>query len=116
SVSRVCLSAPRRDGLSRPTGDEPAFREHVYNLRADVLLLRLYLRVKPKAAYYVHRETLRNPGGAELLSALQDDRATNVEIRKSSASSDTVTLCKYYKDRGDSLAPVQELPRDALGR
>src|SRR5262249_48829264 len=94
----------------------PAFREHVFNLQADVLLLRLHLRAKPKSRYYVRRETVKDPGSGELLGTLRDGRATNVEVRKSSASSDTVTVSRYYQDPGATPSRVLELPRDALGR
>jgi hypothetical protein len=116
TIIRVVLYDPRRDCIIAPTRAEPAFRDYLFNLQADVLLLRLYLRVKPKSRYYVHRQTLLNPNSSELVSALQDSRATNVEIRKSRASSETVTVSRYYKDPGETPSPVLELPRDALGR
>jgi hypothetical protein len=116
TISRVVVYDPVRDTLSALNRDGAAFQDHVYNLQAEVLLVRLYLRVKPKSRYYVHRQTLRNPGSGELLRALRDGQATNVEIRKSRASSDTVTVYKYYKDPGETPSPVLELPRDALGR
>jgi hypothetical protein len=116
TILRVVLYDPARDRLIAASRDKPAFRDHVYNLHADVLLLRLSLHVKPKARYYVQRQTLQNPGSDELLEALQDGRATNVEIRKSRASSDTVTVSRYYTDPRATPGPVLELPRDALGR
>jgi hypothetical protein len=116
TITRVVLYDPVHDRMIAATRDEPAFREYVYNLRADVLLLRLYLRVKPRSRYYVHRQTLKDPGSGEILSALRDVRATNVEIRKSRASSDTVTVSRYYRDPGHTASGVLELPRDALGR
>ena len=51
-----------------------------------------------------------------LLTALRDQRATNVEVRKAQASSSKVQLCKYYNDPGAAQSPVLELPRDSLGR
>jgi hypothetical protein len=116
TITRVVLYDPVRDRLIAASRDEPAFREYVYNPRADVLLLRLYLRVKPRSRYYVHRQTLKDPGSGELLSALRDGRAANVEIRKARAASDTVTVSRYYHDPGQTPSPVLELPRDALGR
>ncbi len=116
TITRVVLYDPVSDRLIAANRDEPAFREYVFNLQADVLLLRLYVRVKPRSRYYIHRETLKYPASGELLSALLDGCAANVEIRKGSASSDTVTVARYYKDPGDTPSPVLELPRDALGR
>jgi len=116
TITSVVLYDPVRDRLLAATRDEPAFREHVYNLRSEVLLLRLRCRVKPKSKYYVRRMECENPGSAQLLDDLRDTRATNVEIRKASASGRRVRVNKYYNDPGAAESPVLELPRDALGR
>ena len=116
TITSVVLYDPVSDRLLAATRDEPAFREHVYNLKSDVLLLRLRIRVKPKSKYYVRREERDNPGSAELLADLRDTRATNVEIRKASAAGSSVRVNKYYNDPGTADSPVLELPRDALGR
>ena len=116
TITRAVLYDPRGDRILCVDSDDPAFRDGVYNLAADVLVLRLYLRVKPKARYFIRKEELANPSGAELLDALRDSRAANVEIRKASANATAVTLCKYFHDPGDSTGPVLELPRDTLGR
>ncbi len=116
TITRVQLYDPVRDRVLTANRDEPDFREYVFNLQADVLLLRLELRVKPRARYFVRRETLKNPGSAELLDILSDVRSANVELRKANAAADTVTVSRYDNDPGDSAAPALELPRDALGR
>jgi hypothetical protein len=116
TIASVVLYDPVTDRLIAATRDEPAFREHVYNLKSDVLLLRLRLRVKPKSKYYVRQEERDNPSSAELLDDLRDTRATNVEIRKAKASGSGVRVNKYYKDPGSAEAPALELPRDSLGR
>jgi hypothetical protein len=116
TITRVVLYDPVRDRLLVARPDEPAFREHVYNLRADVLLLRLYLRVKPKSHYYLRQQELDSPCSAELLSALRDEQATNVEVRKSSAAGGKVQVFKYYKDPAQAQSPVLDVPRDSLGR
>jgi hypothetical protein len=116
TITHVILYDPLSDRLIAADRDEPAFRDHLYDLGADVLLLRLYLQVAPKAPYFVERQTLEGPGADEILAALQDCQAANVEIRKSSASSEAVTLCKYYRDPGQSSGGAMEIPRDALGR
>src|SRR5262249_14954981 len=51
TITKVLLYDPVRDRLIVTRRDEPAFREHAYNLEVDVLLLRLYVRVKPKSRY-----------------------------------------------------------------
>src|SRR5262249_298332 len=116
TITRVILYDPVTDRFIAASRNEPAFRECVYNLQADVLLLRLCLKVKPKSRYFVHREDVTKPSSQELLAALQDLQATNVEIRQSRACSDKVTVSKYYKALEGTTSPVIELPRDRLGR
>ncbi len=115
TITRAVLYDSRTDRLIATTRDEPAFRDHVYDLRADVLLLRLYVQVKAKSPYHVSTELVRNPSSAVLLDALQDGRATNVEIRKANAARDAVAICKYYGKSGDTPAVALASPRDALG-
>jgi hypothetical protein len=50
------------------------------------------------------------------MAALNDQRATNVEIRQAHAASGRVTVARYYTDLGETDSPALELPRDALGR
>ncbi len=116
TIAGVVLYDPGRDRLVAARCADAAFREHVYDLGADVLLLRLYLRVKPKARYFVERQTLDRPGAAELLAALHDGQAANVEIRKSRAAAAAVTVSRYYTEPGPAASARLELPRDALGR
>jgi hypothetical protein len=116
TITRAVLYDPVRDRTIDATRDDPDFRQYVYNLSADVLLLELYLRVKPKSRYFVRREALHKPSSQDILLALQDSTATNVELRKPSAASDKVTVTRYYKDPGESPVAALELPRDRLGR
>jgi hypothetical protein len=116
TITNVLLYDPVSDRFVRARRDQSAFRDHLYRLPSDVLLLRLGLRVKSKSRYFVCREELEAPGSAEILSALRDPRAANAEIRKARASSRKVTICKYHKDPGDANAPLLEVPRDSLGR
>jgi hypothetical protein len=116
TITRVILYDPVPDRLLTAGREEPAFRDHVYNLAAEVLLLRLRLRVKPKARYFVQREVLENPSAAEILAALRDQAATNVEARKGSAASSQVTMCRYYSEDAAAHPLLLELPRDSLGR
>ena len=121
-ITRVLLYDPESDQFLHASNDEPAFREHVYNMNSNILLLRVCLRVKPKDRYFVHREELHQPTAEELLNALRDPGAANVEIRKSKAWSTTVELSKYYHagregepGRGGRV-DLLEIPRDSLGR
>jgi hypothetical protein len=116
TVCRVVLYDPDRDRIVSAARDEGAFGENVYNLQSRVVVLRLYLRTKPKSSYFVRRETWRNPEANDLLDALRDGEATNVEIRQAHAASAKVTVSKYYTHSSGPSGPALESPRDALGR
>jgi hypothetical protein len=116
TITRVLLYDPDSDRVIVARRRDAAFRDHVYDGHSDVVVLRLYVQVKPKSRYFVHRETVEAPPPAELLDALADTRATNVEIRKSRAGSSAVTISRYYQDSQNTPGPVLEMPRDALGR
>jgi hypothetical protein len=116
TIVRVVLYDPESDRIISAAREDQYFREHIFNQQSRVVVLRLYLRTKTKSRYFIHRETLESPSAGLLLCALRDSHATNVEIRQSQAASAKVTVARYYKDSGESSAPVLELPRDALGR
>ncbi|WP_165253022.1 hypothetical protein [Paludisphaera soli] len=116
TIDRVVLYDPSRDRIISASRDEDAFRDNVYDLRSPVVVLRLLLRTKPKASYFVRRETRFRPAADEILDALRDDEATNVEVRQSHAAAPGVTISRYYNDPGDASGAALELPRDALGR
>jgi hypothetical protein len=116
TITRAVLYDPDSDRIIAAGREHPAFREHVYNQQSRAVLLRLYIRTKAKSRYFVRRETLENPSAADLLDALHDPSATNVEIRQASAASSRVTVARYYTEIGDASSPALELPRDALGR
>ena len=116
TMERVVLFDPDRDRIISASRDEAAFREHVYNPRSRAVVLRLYLRVKPKSSYFVRRETREGTTANDLLEALRDRDAANVEIRQGHAASPRVTIARYYTSAGDPSAPALESPRDALGQ
>jgi len=116
TICRVILYDPDSDRIVSAARDEAAFREVVYNMQSRAVVLRLSLLAKPKSSYFVHRETLENPSAGDLLSALRDPQATNVEIRQSRAANPRVKVARYYTELGKTSSPALELPRDALGR
>ncbi len=116
TACRVVLYDPDRDRIVSASSREAAFRENVYNLRSRVVVLRLYLRTRPKSSYFARREIWRNPGAGEILEALRDRDAANVEIRQAHAASDKATVTKYYTSPNGPSGPALESPRDALGR
>ncbi len=72
TIVRVVLYDPDSDRIISAERDDPAFVEHLYNLRSRAVVLRLYLLTKPKSGYFVHHETLKNPSADDLLAALRD--------------------------------------------
>ncbi|MBV9124878.1 MAG: hypothetical protein JO112_16105, partial [Planctomycetes bacterium] len=116
TIEKVVLYDPAEDRLLVADRKKEPFRQHLYNLKSDVLLLRLTLRVKEKTRYFVQRQTLASPTSAELLAAFHDPMPSHVEVRKGKAASRTVEVCRYYTGIPPSNTSTLEVPRDALGR
>jgi hypothetical protein len=116
TICRVVFYDPESDRIISAARDDTAFIEHVYDQRSRVVVLRLYVLAKPRSSYFVRHETLKNPAASDILGALRDRGATNVEIRQAHAASAKVTVSRYFKEPGETSAPALELPRDALGR
>jgi hypothetical protein len=114
TITRVLLYDPRRDRLIVADRDQPGFGDSLYDMQANVLVLRIYLQVKPQSSYRVRTDVLRNPASAIVMGALRDRTAANVEIRKANAASDLVTVSRYYNE-GANRPVERTLPRDALG-
>src|SRR5262249_8029438 len=112
-IPRAVLSDPARDRLIVATRDEPAFRDHVYNMKSDVVVLRLEVSVRPRSRYVVRHEELTSPPVEKVLAALRDDGPANVEARKASAAGRAVEVYRYYT--GPDEAQGLALPRDRLG-
>ena len=75
------LFDPDGDRVIRARQDEQAFRDLLFNLRSDWLVLQVRMIVKPKSAYYCRIRQLAAPSAEEILSALCDRQAANVEVR-----------------------------------
>jgi hypothetical protein len=136
TITRVVLFDPVHDRLIMAKRDDPAFQEHVYNPGSALVLLTLDLRIKPKSRYYVRRQELESPLSADIVGALRDEQATNVEIRKPSAAGTKLQVSRYYNEPQHGAPPGDfpssplsqggtggggnsasvELPRDSLGR
>jgi hypothetical protein len=128
TIVRVLFYDPASERFVLATRDQPAFREHIYNMGVPVVLLRLWMRVKAGARYFVCRHDRDNPSSDDLLAALRDPEASNVEIRKTKASSAKVQVSKYYTAESQPTSGVAapslseekkatlEVPRDSLGR
>ncbi len=116
TITRVVLYDPDRDRILSADRDDPVFAENLYNLKSRAVVLRLELRTRPRSAYYVRRETVTDATAEQLLDALSDRNAANVEIRQANAASRTVTISRYSTGNDSASGPAMELPRDALGR
>lgn len=116
TICRVVLYDPDRDQIISAARGDLGYVENVYNLQSRLVVLRVYLLTKPKSRYYVHRTTWNRPSASELLTALRNRNATNVEIRQTHARSPKVTVSKYFTELGEASSAALELPRDALGR
>jgi hypothetical protein len=117
TVERVVLYEPDQDRIVSAARADEDFRDTVYNLRSRAVVLRLYLRTKPKSRYFVHREVWKSPEADKLLETFRERGAANVEARQGHAASANVTVSRYFTEppTGSSSAAL-ELPRDALGR
>jgi hypothetical protein len=116
TITRAVLYEPAKDRLIVTDHGDPAFRRYVYDTTADVVLLRLCCRVKRRGNYFLQTQEAIAPTAAELLTALCDQRAANVEVRKASTRADApVRIHRFYLRASDAEAALQ-VPRDSIGR
>ncbi len=115
-IIKVVLYDPKEERFIVTSRGETTFQHYLFNTKSEIVLLRLYIQVKPKARYFLSQDKLSNPNSQTLLDAFCNDTATNIDIRKSNAKSDTVYINKYY-DRYCEKTDSQEfeLPRDSIG-
>jgi hypothetical protein len=115
TIDRVLLYDPVADRFVAASRKDAAFGHYLYNLAADVLLLRLTVRVKAKTPYF--RKVLKcvDPSSQEILDYFHDGRAANVEVRKAKAAGREVTVSLYYTEGAEGETAALELPRDPLG-
>ena len=117
TIDHVLLYDTEREQFIRARRGEPAFQDAMYHRSGRHILLRLVLRVRPKAQYLMTRTTLLQPTHQQLLDALHCPTASNVEIRKNKVSSNEVTVCSYrVRSNETTSADSIEVPRDSIGR
>jgi hypothetical protein len=114
---------PTSDRVIRARRNDATFRKLLFNLQSDWIVLQLCLIVKPRSPYFARVQTLEAASADDILLALTDPQASNVEIRKAQAAASEVTLSQYYDRPVESSAgkdqavpDLLELPRDRLGR
>src|SRR5262249_46136022 len=76
--------------------------------------LRLKLRCREKASYFVRQSSLVEPTAAEVWQAFADTAASNIEIRKAGDTAASVDVYKYYT--APTCEDALEVPKDSLGR
>ena len=116
TITRALFYDPVRELVVFASSDDTAFRDTVYNMGSRLIVLRVWTHVKPCARYFVHHQECENPSSEELLGALRDAEATNVEIRQPKASHSTVIVSRYYRAADEGPEDLLEVPRDAIGR
>jgi hypothetical protein len=115
TIEKVLWYSPMEDRFTAAARDTPAFRDRIYDMASDVLLLRARFRVKDKALYYRVQTRLESPTAGEILAAFHDRAACNVEVRKARAGRTAVELYRYYlRPPDDSTALL--FPKDSLGK
>jgi hypothetical protein len=95
-------------------GDE-RFGRYMYNPPSGILVLRLRLRIRDKARYFLRRSRLQSPSAADIWHTFRDPAASNIELRKSRAADDFVDVAKYDTTPSDDRESL-EIPRDSIGR
>jgi hypothetical protein len=116
TIERVLIYDPVEDRLIAARRSDPEFRERLYNLQRDTLLLRLVFRIKPKSRYFMKHEQLQQPTGQQVVAVFQDQQAANIEIRQPKSDCPTVDVRKFYTDSAGQGTDGLEFPRDSLGR
>ncbi len=116
TIEKVLLYDPVQDRCLTARREDPAFGQYLYNLAADVLLLRVCLRTKEKSRYFVRQLESQDPPAQEIWSYFHDSKASNVEVRKAGSAAETVRVSLYYTGEAAGDREALELPRDSLGR
>ncbi|HEY7423847.1 MAG TPA: FAD-binding protein [Gemmataceae bacterium] len=116
TIDRVLLYDPVADRLVSAQRNSPAFQHYLYNLKRDVLLLRLTLRIKDKSSYYRKHTRIVAPSSEVIIQHLTDSRPSNVEIRKARARENAIDVYQYYKEPLPDDAEALAFPRDSLGQ
>ncbi len=116
TIDRVLLYDPVADRLVSAKRNSPAFQRYLYNLKRDILLLRLTLCVKDNSSYYRKHTRIVAPSSEVIIQHLTDSRPSNVEIRKARAREDAIDVYQYYKEPLPGDAEALAFPRDSLGQ
>jgi hypothetical protein len=116
TIQKVTIYDPAEDRIVAPKRQDTVFGDYLYNLSANVLLLRLQIQTKEKTRYYVNQLQVIRPSGQKILELFHDPGPSNVEIRKAGSRAETITVYKYYSQPVEGNGEALDVPRDRLGR
>jgi hypothetical protein len=116
TIEKVILYDPTQDRCLTANRKGAAFGHYLYNLDADVLLLRVSIKTKDKSRYFVKQLRSADPSSGEILGFFHDRKPSNVEVRKAGSAAQAVDVYKYYTEPASGDGAALEVPRDSLGR
>jgi hypothetical protein len=116
TIQKVLVYDPLQDRFISARREDPLFGEYLYNLQANVLLLRLQVRTKHKTRYSVKQLQSNQPTGKEIIGYFDDPAPSNVEIRKAGSAAKTIKVYQYFKEQAEGNGAGLDVPRDALGQ
>jgi hypothetical protein len=116
TIQKVILYDPVKDRILAATRQDPVFGQFLYNLSADVLLLRLQIQTKPKTGYSVRHLEVTRPSGQRVLEYFHDPQPSNIEIRKAGSKAEAVQVFQYFAQKDEANGAALDVPRDKLGR
>lgn len=115
TIESALVYDPSIDRIVGIKRGEPSFDRAMYAPKNGLLVLRLRLRVRPQARYFVRTSTLESPSADDIWQLFADPEASNIEVRKSQAGSTSVQVSKYYTSSATDDQAL-EVPRDSIGR
>ncbi len=116
TIEKALLYLPDEDRFLRIKRGDPNFGRYIYRPESKALVLRLTFRIRDQTRYFVKQSTHATPRAREIVDHFSDPEAVNVEISKSKAADDCVTIRKYYEHDQIASGKPLELPKDSLGR
>lgn len=114
TIEQALLYDPDADRLRIVRRGDGTFENLMYDRTSGALLLRLTFRTCPRVTFWSTREELRSPTAANIWQVLAESAATNIEIRKATATSDSIVVYRYQAAKEEDGASL-DAPRDSIG-
>jgi hypothetical protein len=116
TIEKALLYDPIQDRFVAARRSNPAFGDYMYYLGRPALLLRLRMRVKDKSAYYMSKSRLETASAEQVLAVFHDQKASNVEVRKTRAADTGIDVYRYFTEPDAAHGRALPFPKDSLGR